>query len=53
MGPGHGRPVGEPLTGHRDAVWDAAFSPDGSLLATAGGTHTIRPWTTPVPQRNR
>ena len=32
------QPVGEPLTGHDGAVWAVAFSPDGTLLASAGAT---------------
>ncbi len=29
-----GQPVGDPLTGHTDAVSSVAFSPDGTRLAT-------------------
>ncbi|MFG3384398.1 WD40 repeat domain-containing protein, partial [Streptomyces sp. NPDC047999] len=40
------QPTGEPLTGHTGWVLAMAFSPDGTLLATAGGM--VRLWATPT-----
>jgi hypothetical protein len=40
------------LRGHRDYVFDLAFSPDGRMLASASGDFTLRIWDT-VPARER
>jgi WD40 repeat protein len=39
-----GRPIGEPLRGHDEDVWSAAFSPDGRRIVTASHDGTARLW---------
>lgn len=40
----NGRPLGEPLQGHDDAVFSLAFSPDGATLASGGRDGTTILW---------
>ena len=39
-----GQPIGQPLTGHTDAVSSVAFSPDGTRIASGSGDDTVRLW---------
>ena len=42
--PARPRRLGDPLTGHTDAVYAVAFAPDGHTLATASGDRTVLLW---------
>ena len=35
-----GQPIGEPLTGHTDAVYSVAFSPDGKRIVSGSDDNT-------------
>ena len=39
-----GQPIGQPLTGHTDAVYSVAFSPDGTRIASGSRDNTVRLW---------
>jgi WD40 repeat protein len=40
----------EPLTGHTDTIWGAAFSSDSRLYATGSGDGQLRLWILPTPR---
>ncbi|SCY62143.1 WD40 repeat [Nitrosospira sp. Nl5] len=39
-----GRPIGEPLRGHKEGVTSVAFSPDGSRIVSGSSDSTLRLW---------
>ena len=39
-----GKPIGEPLQGHKDVIESVAFSPNGKILASGSDDNTVMLW---------
>lgn len=51
--PAHPHPIGGPILGHANDIYQVAFSPDGTRLASVGANHTTHIWDLSDPRRPR